>query len=304
MERLEGMAIDGTKYTLPASEELIELFGCQKCGIDNYSHYPLASITVLFNVKSKIASEIEINIGNSNEREELLRIIKSLGKKDLIITDRGYPSYKIIKVLLESGINFLIRITENGSFKAVDEFVKNNKKDEVVEMQSPEGDILKVRIMKVEIPSGEKRYFITNLMDKKKYNFKELSELYYERWEIEEHYKVNKELFKVENFHSKSKNGILQEIYAQLILSNMTRYMINESEDDTNKRDDVPSFKNAVCVVDRFLNEISMITDIDKIKILYKEMLDEIKSVRYKKIKWRKYPRQSFKPVSRWAKKK
>jgi hypothetical protein len=304
---LRLLAVDGTKYTLPASDELIKKFGQQKCGIDKTAHYPQATVTVLFNVRSRIAHEVSINKVDSSEREELKQVCKSLNEKDLIIADRGYPGYKIFYFLLKKKINFLIRVCESGTFKEVERFVSLDSVDEKIEItgSGKKGEPLRLRVIKAFLPSGEKRVFVTNLLDKKKYSYKELVNLYYERWEIEEHYKMNKELFKVENFHSKSENGILQEIYTQLLLSNLTRYIMNDAEERRlNKKDDEPSFKNAVCVVERYMNEVMLCRDENLMTMLYQKMLKEIKSVRYKKIPGRKYARQSFKQVSKWSIKK
>jgi len=299
-------AIDGTKYTIPASESLIKKFGKQNCGADKFSHYPLATVSVLFNVRSKIAYDLTINKGSCNEREELLMLCKSLTGNDLIIADRGYPSFKVFHYLIKKEINFLVRVTESKTFKEIENFVKQDLGDCEIELHDykKKSEILKVRIIKAVLPNGEKRFFITNLLDKKKYPYEELINLYYERWEIEEHYKINKELFKVENFHSKNENGILQEIYAQLILSNLTHYIINDAEYNNKESDDVPCFKNAVCVVERYLNEIVLCKDENTILILYEKMLKEIRSVRYKKIKNRKFKRISFKTISKWSIKK
>jgi hypothetical protein len=86
-------------------------------------------------------------------------------------------------------------------------------------------------------------------------------------------------------------------------LSNLTRFIINDAEKD-NKKDDVPSFKNAVCVVERYLNEVMLCADEKDMLQLYKKMLHEIRLVRYKKRLGRKCKRQSFKLASRWSLKK
>lgn len=303
---MKVFAIDGTKYTLPSSDALIKKFGKQKCGVEKYSHYPLATVSVLFNVRTKIAYNLTINKANCSEREELKELCKSLNNSDLVIADRGYPGYKVFYYLLKKEINFLVRVCESHTFKEIENFAKQDLKDEEIEIQDcrKKEEKLKLRVIKAVLPTGEKRIFITNLLDKKKYSYEELVNLYYERWEIEEHYKMNKELFKVENFHSKSENGILQEIYAQLILSNLTRYIINDAEYNKKDSKDEPSFKNAVCVVERYLNEVLLCDNEASILNLYEKMLKEIRSVRYKKIKGRKYKRISFKPISKWSIKK
>ena len=160
-----------------------------------------------------------------------------------------------------------------------------------------------MRLIKIKLPNGEKRIFLTSLLDKTKYSHKEITDLYYERWEIEEQYRKNKYLFYVQNFHSTNGDGIKQEIYAQLYLNNLTRIVINDAEiDDID--DDEPAFKNAVYAVERYFNEILLCKDEDEIKKIYLEILKEVKWIRYKKRKGRKFPRRSFKQITKWTRKR
>ena len=297
-------AVDGTKYTLPAEKELIEKFGCQNCG-EKDAHYPQALVSVLFNVKSKIAYDVVIEDVKGNEREQLKTLCNSLSENDLIILDRGYPSYEIFKYLLKKKVDFLIRINCKNTYKFVEEFLKSNLNEQILEINVPNtNEYIKLRVLKSKNKNGEIRIFVTSLLAQDKYSYQEIVDLYYERWEIEEHYKKNKELFKVENFHSKKENGILQEIYAQLLLSNLTKIMMNEAEKDNKNKEGEPSFKNAVYVVENYINEMSLCENIEKINLLIPNMLQEISRVRYIKRKNRHFERKSYKLVSKWTRKK
>jgi len=293
-------AVDGTEYTLPASEDLIKRFGRQNCGnVD--AHYPQTSVSVLFNVKSKLAYDLVVEDVKANEREGLKKLCKSLKCNDLIILDRGYPSYEILKYLFDRKIQFLIRNPVGQTFKFVEDFLEEDIKDKIIEI-TIERKKYKLRLIKTGDDS--EKVFLTSLLDQRYYTYEDICNLYDERWEIEEHYKVNKELFKVENFHSKNENGILQEIYSQLLLSNITRLLMNEADKENILAKDEPSFKNAVYVVERYFNEIILCNNENKMKELFEDMLVEIKRVRYKKIKDRHYPRRSYKVVSKWTRKK
>jgi len=49
---------------------------------------------------------------------------------------------------------------------------------------------------------------------------------------------------------------IFQEIYTQLLLNNLTRIAINDAEKNNSNKKDEPSFKNAVFMLENYLNEI------------------------------------------------
>ena len=260
---------------------------------------------MLFNIKSKVAYDVVIEENKGNERENLKKLCKSLRLNDLVILDRGYPSYEIISYLLKKRADFIIRSPLSNTFKQVEIFLQEECLDKIVELEIPDKrERIKIRIIKSKTEKGEARIFLTSLLDQKKYSYGEIVDLYYERWEIEEHYKANKELFKVESFHARDENGILQEIYSQLLLSNLTRIAMNEADKDNENKKDAPSFKNAVCIFERNINEIMLCKDVEQKEKMYSNMLDEIRRVRYKKVKGRNYPRRSFKVITKWTRKK
>lgn len=62
----------------------------------------------------------------------------------------------------------------------------------------------------------------TTLVDKR-YLANEFPVVYHDRWGIEELYKISKEFINVEDFHGKTERGIKQELYAHVLLINITR---------------------------------------------------------------------------------
>jgi hypothetical protein len=53
--------------------------------------------------------------------------------------------------------------------------------------------------------------------------------MYWTRWEVETSFKDFVVSIKIEDFHAKNINGVLQELYAKLLLINYTRIMIMKS---------------------------------------------------------------------------
>ena len=50
-------------------------------------------------------------------------------------------------------------------------------------------------------------------------------DLYHERWAIEELYKISKRIAQIEEFRAKTERGVKQEIYAHLLLINLSRFL-------------------------------------------------------------------------------
>ncbi|MBK7890324.1 MAG: transposase [Bdellovibrionales bacterium] len=82
---------------------------------------------------------------------------------------------------------------------------------------------LTVRLVKIRNPSSKQdMVFVTNL-SASQFSTKEIGKLYRRRWEIETSFKELTCTLKIGQWHSKSLNGILQEIFALLWLVNVTR---------------------------------------------------------------------------------
>ena len=79
-------AIDGTKQTLPASDELSDFFEAPQ-----NAHFPQMAIGVLFDVLAKLPLNYLRAPFNTPERDMALELLKELGPGDLLLLDRGYP---------------------------------------------------------------------------------------------------------------------------------------------------------------------------------------------------------------------
>lgn len=79
-----------------------------------------------------------------------------------------------------------------------------------------------MRIVKYTI--ADETYFIgTNIFDKVNYPVEKLKDLYHSRWQIEEHYKFLKCNTGFKYIHSKSENGIKQEMYLNFFITQIVR---------------------------------------------------------------------------------
>jgi hypothetical protein len=87
-------AIDGTKVQLPASEELRDHFNCPQ-NQGGKAHYPQGFLSILFCVLTDVVYNFELAPCNSDERKLALLHLDRLRPADIIIMDRGYPSYEL-----------------------------------------------------------------------------------------------------------------------------------------------------------------------------------------------------------------
>ena len=81
---------------------------------------------------------------------------------------------------------------------------------------------MKLRLIRVELDSGEPEVLITSLLDSEKYPTDLFAELYHDRWPVEEDYKVMKCRIELENFSGKSSLSVYQDFHARTFSKNIT----------------------------------------------------------------------------------
>lgn len=297
------IAFDGSKYTLPASDELRQDFDLRS-GLQNpgKGHYPQCLVSTAFDVLKNVLIDKRIAPCDTSERAEALKMLPQIRENNVLLFDRGYPGYDFINELIKKYNGyFLFRCSATSSFAALKEFVDSNKTNTIIyitpsNQPQKKADLsennsqaaIKLRAIKLVSPDGELSILLTNLFDEKTYSETSIQELYYKRWGIEVHYLHDKQTVEIEKFHSLFTNGILQEIYASAIMNVISRILMimsvqekasgNETTFDSNE----PQFKNALKAIS---NDIALLAcqNPQKVAIYFKELLREIARVRYYK---------------------
>lgn len=234
------LAVDGSRITLPFTEELKKAYGESK---NNTNTVVIQGRTsVLYDVLNHIALDAVLENLKIGERELALKHSYQWKKDDLIIYDRGYPSYDFKYEHIEGGVDYLIRANTTQS-KAVKSFINSGKKSIVIEMfpqekHSFEGKKynknsgINVRLVRVDLPGGDIEILMTSLLDSQKYPTKMFKELYFLRWGIETFYDELKNKLKVEYFTGYSKVSILQDFFCAIFISNLQSTIVNDLQEE------------------------------------------------------------------------
>jgi len=103
------LAVDSSKLTLPCTAELKKCYGVTK----NQSQVEIvqARASVLYDVLNSLTLDAALDNLSKGERELALRHSHRWKNKDLIIYDRGYPSYEFINEHIKRDVDCLIRVT-------------------------------------------------------------------------------------------------------------------------------------------------------------------------------------------------
>ena len=221
-------AIDGIKYSLPNDPQLSEYFGTSGAG--NIS--PTAQGSALYDILNNIVVDAQIEPMTTDERTLARKHIRNLVKlesyeewRELILFDRGYSSFALIKELMKAKIHFVMRVRNKFSIE-IDEL---NCGDYVIDLEQG-GEKHSVRVLKFLLDTGEEETLISDILEKK-IGIKDFKELYFKRWSIETKYDQVKNKLEIENFSGRLVDNIRQDFYATMILTNVAAELINEAQE-------------------------------------------------------------------------
>ncbi|NHZ71838.1 MAG: IS4/IS5 family transposase, partial [Aquificales bacterium] len=97
-------------------------------------------------------------------------------------------------------------------------------------------DPIRVRLVRVELPSGEVEVLITSLLDGTRFPVSLFQELYHQRWPVEEDYEVLKSRIEVENWSGKSVQAVYQEFHAAIFTKNMAAILAQPAQQEVTQQ--------------------------------------------------------------------
>jgi hypothetical protein len=213
----EGMrliAIDGTDVALENTPELKKAFGCS--GPNKDAATALASLA--FGPLDHAIYDFRIDRYDKGERDLAKMHVERLTELglggSLLLFDRGYPSAAFITFLRERGFHFLMRVRGKWNLEAdrvkTQEWINVNYEDKTYA----------VRVMKIELPAGEKETLLTSLKEEQ-LALEEAGKLYFKRWGIEGANDFIKSKLELENFSGKTEHAVLQDFFATIFIANL-----------------------------------------------------------------------------------
>jgi Transposase DDE domain len=228
------LAVDGTYLNLPHHESILKEFGMRDMGRGTKKDVPksMCLLSMLYDPVNYLTLNVEMGQTDGSEQPLLLRHLSKVGKGDILLLDRAYPSRSLFAALQSRGIHFVVRMV--GNWLPVKQFAQSRKKDMVVTLEVSDAEFerhreqfpkmrktVKCRLVKVLVENGDEQILCTSLMDPVKYKLRELAELYRIRWGIEEGYKMYKARVQVEAFSGRTATAVKQDIYAKAMMMTM-----------------------------------------------------------------------------------
>ncbi len=233
------LAVDGSTATVPDEPEVKEHFGVWEG--TNGDPCPKARISQMFDVQNHITIDAIIKSKSQGERELAADHFLKLMPYDLVLLDRGYPAIWLFSLILSLGANFCVRVKVS-QWKAIKKFYRSGKKEKIIELPMTYSsrrncmetgldlEPIKVRLIRIELSSGETEILVTSLLDQEKFAYDMFAELYHLRWPIEEDYKIMKCRIQLENFSGKTVRSVYQDFHAKVFSKNLMMMIANSVE--------------------------------------------------------------------------
>ncbi|GGX87699.1 IS4 family transposase [Vogesella alkaliphila] len=168
------------------------------------------------------------------ERQMLFEHLEKLGADDVLLLDRGYPSRWLVATLNQAEIKFCMRVdrADKGGFECVRKFLRSEDVETIVTLNAPDqSDVAdygcpdtpqEVRLVRSISPDGSTTHVLmTNLLDSQTFPVAEFSELYHQRWRIEEAFKRLKHRLNLEHVSGLSQLAVMQDFAAKVLCDNL-----------------------------------------------------------------------------------
>lgn len=243
------IAIDGSDFEIPNTKKAREQYNGKQQG-------QCARITVstCYDIVNKYTLDTIVESYDYSETEMAKRHLATIKEekildeyKSIMMGDRNYRNLSYFYRAIKNNEKFVIRIAnsnyekETKSMKSNDEFIEigyeynrvryYKEKDPELYEYLKNGNTIKIRCVKIELPTGEIEYLLTNLnMDE--FSTEEMKTLYNLRWKIEINYRHLKNNLKIECITSSKEDLIKQDIYSQVLVANMLQAFINDGDEE------------------------------------------------------------------------
>jgi hypothetical protein len=313
------LAIDGTTLTLPNILSIIEHFGAWNGRRGDPC--PKARASQLFDVLNGITISALISPKCVGEREQAKQLLSGMPANSLVLLDRGYPAFWLFKLILSLKGHFCARISCTS--KVVKKFANSMKKEKIIDLKASTSagkckelglDIkpIKLRLIRIQLSTGEFEILITSLIDKAAYPFEIFGELYHKRWPVEEDYKKLKCRIEVEAFSGQSCLSVYQDFHASVFAKNLVSvitFPARKELESTGVKQKHPHQINFASVIGKAKNFLAILFQrtISTIKTLVQEFVETVLKTTEPVRPGRKYPRkhrnvrrkhfQNYKPV-------
>lgn len=242
------IAVDGSRVNLVATKALKTAFGGQS---NQQKSFCGAQAIVQFDVLNKLFIYSRLAPYRTAELNMAWQAIDNLKADMIAIYDRNFANYKTIALHMwsEQQPGLVIRARE--SHKFIKTFLATGLASQVVQMYpgitAIEGmhaagfiitadTALTVRLVRVELSSGQTEVLITTLREEDGYETEAFKDLYNKRWGVETGIGTAKNILQLESMSGQTAQSVYQDFYATILVTNLVSLLARQGTETVQKQ--------------------------------------------------------------------
>ncbi len=296
------LAVDGACRVVQASDALRRAFGGPQG-----SHYPQIHVTALFDVCSQAPLDAVVGRYGSDERAQLFEVVGQARPRDVLVLDRGYPSFDVLAMLRLHELDFVVRVPASSTFKEVSAFLATGRGQGVVRLhphdRSHARGMESFAVRVVVVPRrGEEPWVLLTSLPAAEFPADAVADAYTRRWRVEEHFKLLAgSYFGQGFFHGRTVRGVEQEVFAQMLFVAVARCLAAAAAKIAQVPYERLSQKAVVLAMADHLTRIVLGGPAEQARAHLLHLLRRIGAAVYRPRPGRSYPRRSLLPARKWA---
>jgi hypothetical protein len=231
--------IDGMKMALPLSPKLKKYFppASNHKGDCRFAQGLLVGLVGLWD---GICYDFKLVSGKGSEQKYARNLIgRSLGQGDLLMCDRNFPAYHTLALILSRKADYLFHLPGNRFHKLARLKTPSGRDGEWYIVLRLSKELHRqfpcfpaeytARVIRYQRKGFRPSFLITSLLDTNIYSYEEIVNLYHHRWRQETMHREWKYSLSMSNLRSKTVAGIFKEVYVQLTINNVLRWLMSQA---------------------------------------------------------------------------
>jgi hypothetical protein len=167
-------AVDGSKITLPNTDAILEKFGGRK---NKYTQIPQATLSQCYDPLNGFTLDTRLSSSSCCERSLAVNHLEKISGNNVFLYDRGYPGFWFYRAHTHHQQSFCMRVTTSTQCKNIQDFLSGESMDTLIDFTASDKakricgekgystELLRLRLIKVLLPSGEVEVLVSNLLD-------------------------------------------------------------------------------------------------------------------------------------------
>jgi hypothetical protein len=281
-------ALDCSTISLPDEPALHAHFGTPrvKTAGRRKARYPAGTLAVLLQVGTSLIRDWRFGPYDPGELTTASPLIEHLGPGDLLLADRRFAGAPFLAKLETRSCSWLMRKHQRVKVNDLPVIQRLGRDDFISELTVSKSARAKdptlpakvrVRVFKAtwKAPDGRKftEWFVTNLLDPRRFKKRAMAKLYHQRWYIETSYLEFKQTLGAAVLRSKTIGNVIKELTAHVLAFQLVHRLMIAAAEKHHKKPNEISFLNAARWVEQFSHQMAA-APAWKLPILFHRLLD------------------------------